>query len=114
MPVRFKSGRLRHAVDVWRKNASTTDSDGQPFVPVKVRKQVPCEVKVTGGREAEIAHQNVPVVTYTVTLYQSAQNPITEDCWLDWKGRKLQVEFVPPTAREDEVTELVCTEEVGR
>ena len=104
---------FRHTVNVLRKDPNNPDTAGQPYVPITIRKQVPCEVKVTGGREAEIGHQNTAVVTYSVSLYQAAHAPIEQDCWLEWKGRKLQVELVPPLAHEDEVTELICTEEVS-
>jgi hypothetical protein len=117
--VRTKSKvNFRHSVNVLRKDPSVPDTAGHPYVPLTVRKQVPCEVKVTGGRESEVGRQNTAIVTYSVSLYQAANKPITPDCWLEWKQggttHKLQIELIPPLSHEDDISELICTEEVGR
>lgn len=104
---------FRHFVDVFKKTSSQ-DDDGQPFVPVAVRKNVPCNVTPTSGREVEQGHQNVPVNEYTVRLFQAAANPITPDCWLSWKGRRLEIANVQPLVSESLPVDLLCTEEVGK
>jgi hypothetical protein len=103
----------RHQCSVWR-HSSDTDDNGQPRAPECIRRNVPCDVSAVSGNEAEIGRQNVAVLNYSVRLYQSTKTPITPNCWLVWRGRKLQVEFVPPTSRDFDLCDISCTEEVGK
>lgn len=107
--ARLRAGDCRYVGKILRPTKSPSDAgrEGKPEVVVK---EWPFANVERRGSEMNVALQMVPMVTHILKGWRTEADVKAKD-YIDWDGRRLNIEFADPHQEDDRVLMLVCVEQ---